>query len=1220
MVSLFNVRFLKMLPEATKTVVVCVVLKLLALVAQVASFVVLAGAIGAGSLPTGGLLTCAAFIVAYFLLSAAARRAGSVAGSRAAATLTKDLFSKVVELGPARARVISDAECTTLMGEGVSRLRPYFASYLPQFFFALLAPLVSFCALAPTCLPAALVMLLCVPLIPGSIMMFMKQAKRFMGEYWGTYVDLSGSFLDAIRGLTMLKGYRADGRWHRRLDAEAEEFRQVTMRLLNVQLGNVTLMDLFTYGGMAAGIAVAWGIYAAGGLDLSGLALVVLLAPGFFTPMRSFGSLFHTGMNANAVIDQALALLDAPLPARGEKDCAEGLPAIEVEGASFAYSDGMPALKDVALEVPFNSLVGLTGASGGGKSTMARLVAGLLGADYQGSVRVCGIELREIDPASLRSVVTYVGPSTHVFKGSVRSNLRLAKPEATESELWGALKNAQLDNFVLARGGLDMEVAEGGRNLSGGQRQRLCFARALLRDTPIYVFDEVASNIDQVSETAINDGIQRLSVHKTILQVSHRLLPLAWADEIYVMGEGQVLEHGEHQVLLARGGAYRRLWDQLAELESLARVSGVEYDQETYVPSEAELKVAKIAARRAIPLMGGRAMEAALEVMSYRRYFEAPTADVPDGHPAWIPLPDYGEKPEKAGSDSNKAQVSDSVEPGKPVGGSEAPAATAPVSRGALATIRGLVGLTSDMTGEVALASVLGALGIAMAAAVPTLGVLGAAGVVPALLAAVCLAAAAVVRGILHRRERLLTHDQTFRTLALIRSRLFGKLRELAPARLASRDTGELIGLLTSDVELLEGVYSRSLGPCLSASLAAAATTVALAFVAPALGLVALLAFATLGIALPALSARLTSARAREISGYGALMTTFLLDCLSGMDDLAQCGRADEYAAEMDAHVDSLDGGEKDLSLATAALAAAGDAGALAFTCAAVAAGLSAAGPVAALAATAVLQAVLFPVVDCGRLGFSLQATLAAAERVLDVLDENPETQNIAGESPAGLFACAGLESASFAYADGDPALSDLSLRVEKGQVLRLIGPSGVGKSTALRLLMRWWDPDAGAAYLNERHLFDVNSEDLRAAEAFMEQDTYLLAGTLRENILVAAPGATEAEFARAIKDAALADVAARLPQGLETPVGEGGSPLSDGERQRVGLARAFISGAELLLLDEPTSNLDALSEAAVLGALAKNRGQRTVVVATHRRAVASVATDTLVLQGDRRS
>ncbi len=1215
MIALFNVRFLKLVSGATKKVGVAVALRLGALVVQLVAFSLLAQVID-GRDALGALPLFILLVIAYFLFETAAGVASRRAASIAAAQTTKRLFAKTVALGPAYSAGAKASDLTTLMGEGASRLRPYFSAYLPQFFYALAAPLVCFVALAPVCLTAAVVMLLFVPFIPGSIMMFMKRAKKFMGEYWGTYVDLGGSFLDAVRGLNMLKGYRADGRWQERLDAEAEGFREVTMRLLKVQLGNVTLMDFFTYVGMATGLGMAWAAYAAGSIELPAFALTVLVSPSFFMPMRSFGAQFHTGMNANTIIEQALALLDEPEPEHGEKPLSLECPSIEVSGLSFCYSDGTEVLHGIDFEMPHNTLTGLTGVSGGGKSTLARLVCGLLGTDYRGSIRVCGVELRDIRPAELWRAITYVGPSSHVFKGTVRSNLRLAKPEATESELWGALRNAKLDEFVLAHGGLDLEVREGGENLSGGQRQRLCFARALLRDTPIYVFDEVASNIDQVSETAIIDGIEQLSVHKTILMVSHRLKPLAWADENWVMEGGRIVEHGEHPVLMQAGGAYRALWDQLAELEATADASGVEYDQETYVPTEGELRVAEIATRRAVPLMGARAMQAALEVLSYRRYFNAPSANLPDGHPAWIPIPGLSDAREGADVAVDGEGALAGGEPGENVTGAT-PQDAAPV-RGFFATIRGLMGLTCGMVREVLAAAFLGCVGIALAAGVPAAACAGVLRVASGPVCACVLVGCALLRGVLHRRERLLTHDQTFRTLAHIRSSLFGKLRELAPARLAARDSGDLVTLLTGDVEMLEGVYSRCLAPVLSALLVSVMLTVLAFAVSVRLGVVVAAGLALLGIALPTASSALTSERSRELSGYGSLMATWLLDSLAGMADLAQCGRAAEYADEIGGHADSLNASERAHTARVSALSAAGDAGALLLLGLAVAVASGARAGTALIVAGA-LQAVLAPVVDCGRLGFSLQATIAAASRILDVFEQRPETGEVVSGASLGPFTGASLEDVSFSYDEG-LVLDGISLDVKRGQVLRLIGPSGVGKSTALRLLMRWWDPDGGRALVNGLDLRVVDGESLRSAEALMEQDTYLMEGSLRENIALANPEATDAQLARAIDDASLAEVVARLPEGLDTRVGQGASPLSDGERQRVGLARAFLSGAELLLLDEPTSNLDALSEAAVLNALGRNRGERTVVVATHRRAVAGVASETLVLEGDRRS
>ena len=1231
---MFNKRMLKLVSSATAGVAASVMAGLIAAFLQVMLLLQCVHALvaaAAGDSFARPLAIAAACLVGTFAArvasAACARRAGTVAIS----TVTKELFSKLVRCGQSVTVHVQLTEVVQLMGEGTERLRPYFERYLPQFFLALLSPIITFAVLARTDWVSALVMILCVPLMPGVIMMFMKRAKSALGEYWGTYVDLGAEFLDAIRGLVTLKANGADGMWHARLNERAESFRQITMRLLRVQLGNVIVMDAVTFGGIALGSIVACARLATGAIALSDALAVALLASSFFLPMRSFGSLFHTGMNANAVIERILAVLDIPEPAPGAGafDAVElERPAIEVEDVSFAYPGGAAALKGASLSMPAGTLIGLTGESGSGKSTLARLMCGQL-TGYTGSIRVCGHELRDLDPTAMRGLVTYVGAHEHVFKGSFRSNLQMAKPEATENELWGALRQAALDEYVLASGGLDAHVAEDGGNLSGGQRQRLCFARAILRDTPVYVFDEVASNIDTVSETKITDGIEQLSVHKTILFVSHRLAPLAWSDDIYVMQGGAVAEHGPHQALVRHDGPYRRLWAELSELEGYAKTSGVEYDTETYVPTEAELAAAKaLASRPDLPMMGAQAMAAALEVLSYRRYFKRDGDAVPEGHPAWIPLPTYhrGVSAELAETEAEPAERPE--QPRDVVATSPAP--ESPARRRFWAVVRDLLRVTSGVNTELALASVLAAVGNLLAAAVPALGVASfvaiSAGASP-LVPIVALMACAAARALVHYRERLLTHDQTFRTIAAVRDRVFGKLRELAPARLQARDAGDLIALVTSDTELLEGVYSRCLAPLAGAY--AAAVVAALAVLAVAgwqVALVCLVSYIILGLVFPAIAQRLVRERSREIRSFAVLMTSFLLDSVRGLTELIQFGRADEYERELTEHLDAFTGGEACEAALDACLRAAVTLLSLAsmlVVCAALAAALTA-GSLDIAAAAAILCAhagILQPLESVSALGFSLGQTIAAARRILEVLDERPAIADepaSTSEPPASTAPAAldiDFEHVTFGYGPSRPVLQDVSLHVPAGQIVRIVGRSGAGKSTMLQLAMRFWDVESGAVSVGGIDIRTIAPAHLHELQSYMTQDTYLFATTLRENIVLARPGATEEELQTAIGSAVLQEVIDRLPQGLDTPVGEGGSSLSDGERQRVGLARAFLHDAPVLLLDEPTSNLDALNEAAVLRAIASGASVKTVIIASHRCATAAIANSTFVLE-----
>ena len=1262
---MFDKRLLALVPVGTRFAFASVALRVGALVAQVVALLTIASlldSVVAGMRPdwVSSALTIAVALVAMLVMLSFSRWFEGRAASQLQVTVCSEVFGKLARLGVDHERALSDARAVSLMGEGVELLKPYLSRYLPQFVYALAAPLLLFAVVAAKSALAAAVMLLCVFLMPVTIMLLMRRAKGFMGEHWGTYVDLGASFLDAVRGLVTLRVFGSDADEQRKLDEEAEGFRQVTLRLLKAQLGSVALMDLFTYGGIAVGtVAVAIQL-AIGGLSVGDALAVLLLASGFFTPMRAFGSQFHTGMNAAPVLEELFCLLDAPEPEYGdiELDAEQASILVRNMGYSYGAEREDAALEGVDLEIWPNSFTGIVGKSGSGKSTLARLLAGEL-RGYEGSITCNGIELSQLSPRSLNRLVTVVSRQSHVFKGSFRTNLLIAAPKASDAALWEALRQAHLDEYVLSCGGLDAMVDAQGASLSGGQCQRLCFARALLRNTPIYIFDEATSNVDAQSEQLLMAAIQKLALSKTVVIATHRLSQLRFADEILVLDEGRVAERGTHGELLSHGGIYRSMWDSNAELERFA--AEVEEGLPPEKPSALQEALGKM------PGMMSGIMGAFVSIMQAERYGSAGTGAAPSGHPAWIPLPDYeqgmSERPEDAAaaagggvedapcaptgmkgfvdatlgdlSDDETAEIRAAMGTvrdclAKPVQAQVRVVAQPPVSRSAFAIAAKLMGLTRDMLGELALASALGllsqlaAVGVAVFGALALLAAVGMGADSLNLQAALLAAAAcALVRGPLHYAERLLTHDQTFKTLARIRSAVFAKLRTLPLGKLAARDAGDKVSLLTSGVELLEGFYSRVCSPLLAALLLAVLVLVALLFIHPALALVALASYALVAVAIPVLGERMTRKRGAELHAYSVLMTGFLIDSLEGMSELVRFGRASEFGDELIGHMESLGAGSDSFSKRTALFSSLAHACSL--VCIAgfvlVAAALVLGGVVATPVAVACclgFTASMSPMVDIAGLGFSLHQTLAAADRVLDVL-EDPSCDTREGEVELAGFGGMSVRDVSFGY-DGVQVLDDISFEIEAGEFVGISGKSGAGKSTLLQLMMRFADPDAGEVSVDGVLLPQVSAESLRAVIGYMPQETYLFDGDLRRNLLVARPQATDAELEAAIETAALAPLVARLPQGLETPVAGEGGGLSDGERQRLGLARVFLSGAPLLLLDEPTSNLDALNEAAILRALCTGAGERTIVIVSHRKAVAAIVDKLLVVETDRES
>lgn len=577
---MINTRLIAMVTEAKKSIATNVALQWLGLVANVCAMAALAAFIA--SLPAQSFsaarfgvcaaVVCASAVVRYLCSVFSAREAfkSSAAVKR---TIRRAIYQKLLKLGPSYAQQVKTSEVVQVAVEGADQLETYFAAYLPQFFYSLLAPLTLFGVLCCVNVPSALVLLVCVPLIPAAIAAVQTWAKKLLGTYWDQYSQLGDSFLENLQGLTTLKIYEADGFKQQQMAAEAEQFRRVTMRVLTMQLNSITIMDLIAYGGAALGIGVALSQVAAGALTFGGCLFVILVAADFFIPMRLLGSFFHIAMNGMAASDKIFKLLDAPEPVCGTQPMPQGA-ALKLDDVSLSYDGSREALSHLTCAIEPGQLIGVVGESGSGKSTLAQLLMGRL-QPTQGEVAAADTPLASIDPAELARSITYVGHQAHLFAGTVRENLLLAKPDASDQELWQAVEQVRLADFLRAEAGLDTPVAEKASNLSGGQRQRLALARALLHDSAIYLFDEATSNIDVESENDILDSIRQLARTHTVVLISHRLANVADADSIWVMGAGRLLEQGTHDELLAAGGAYQKLWEAQQALESLEQEGAV---------------------------------------------------------------------------------------------------------------------------------------------------------------------------------------------------------------------------------------------------------------------------------------------------------------------------------------------------------------------------------------------------------------------------------------------------------------------------------------------------------------------------------------------------------------------------------------------------------------------------------------------------------------------
>lgn len=1185
------------------------------------------------------LLVLLTVCVVKYLTSRSAASFGTEAAERVKLALRERLYRKMLAMGPSYASRVRTADVVQSAGEGIDQIQSFFELFLPQLFYAVLAPVTLFAVLMPVNIPAAVVLLACAPLIVLVVGVVAMSAARAFKRYWGKYTDMGAAFLDNMQGLETLKAFDADERAAADMDEKAEAFRRMTMQVLQIQLRSLTAMDAVAYGGTAAGIGVAVWQFLVGGVDLAGAMIVVFLSASFFLPLRQLGSYFHVAMNGMTSTKRIFALLDAPEPERGDA----GLPGggrdltVTFNAVAYRYADAAncadtdsdtsqvplsaddstgtdsdtsatatalpaPALTDVSFTARPGMLTAIVGESGSGKSTTAALLAGTL-AGYEGSITLSAgaafndmtldgetiasaesdaaeppfVELRDLSADAMVSAVSLVSSRSHLFAGTLRENLLMAAPDAADDELWAALELTHIADFVREQPeGLDMPIAPDAANLSGGQRQRLAIARALLRNTPIYVFDEATSSVDAESEAVILDTIRELAQSATVIMITHRMANAVTADQVVVFDHGRVTETGTHAALMARGGVYADLFraQQVIEHVGHRSIAGASV-------ASAEIGPVGVIGTPASESVTGSALE----------------------HPCGEAEP----APSASGVTSGKADAAD----------------------GTGALIRRLLHEVGPLRPTMIAACAFGTLGHLAATFLPVFGVLALFAVLEEPVWGVsmtagfaAMAVCAVIRGLMRYAEQYMNHNVAFKLLALFRSKAFAAMRRLAPAKLDGRGKGDLIALITTDVELLEIFFAHTISPVVIAVVTTVAFAVALAFLNPWFAPLLIVMHLLVGVVLPRLFATGVRYLGPNIRRDAASLDDTMLDDMRGLDEIIRFGAGERRLGAILERSRELWHQRVKLSLNNGRFGGIGGvmvvlatalAGALALVLAWY--GLADVDGVGELFAAVVLIASSFgPTLALSALPASLTQTFASARRLFALMDEVPAVEETGTLTPA--YSGMALDHVSFAYPDqktghgsnpnadldqgangttrhaaADHAagvFTDLSLEIPAHGILGVQGPSGRGKSTMLKLLMRYWDPQSGLVTMSGEDLRTVDAHHRRRVQTMLAQETYLFDGTIRENLLMALGDRTADDGGDAMLRGALAKASAlqlvdSLPDGLDTQVGELGGRLSEGERQRIGLARVFLRHADLVLLDEPTSRLDAFNEAVIL-------------------------------------
>ena len=1083
--------------------------------------------------------------------------------------LRHDVYEHALKLGPGYFDRNRTGDVVLTLVEGIERLETFFGQYLSQIIVCSIAPVAIFAYMVTLDVYIALIFLVFAFLTLAVPAMFYTWNRNSSFRRRQSYGELGADFLDSVQGLSTLKAFGQSARRGRALAEQANHLYRSTMGVVAANGATSGASIFFMAMGAAAALAVGAVRVSNGDMELRPLLIVLMLGVEIFRPMRELTNLYHQGMTVLSSSQSVFGIMDEPVSVLESESAldqpvSEIRPEVSFEGVRFGYEGGhRPALHDVSFELREGETLGVVGASGAGKSTLVWLMYRFYDPQA-GSIRLGGHDLRDLPLSVVRDNISVVTQDTYLFHGTVADNLRFGKPDATPQELEKAARAANAHEFIShLPHGYDTVVGERAIRLSGGQRQRLAIARALLKDSPVLLLDEALSSVDAENEAVIQSALDRLMENRTTLVIAHRLSSVINADRILVLDEGRAVEMGRHDELMAADGTYAGLMRQQTEPGAREAVTADRHLARPHVPSEHTLDLPQLAS-------------------GHGHHHPPPSASTDDGDR---------------------------------------------VNVGSLNVWIRLFGLVRPVRFQFLITL---ALGMLHHGSIIVLGALSAllVGAVfrdePLTTFVVLVCVFAPLSSLLFYLESWQAHDMAFRLLARMRIDLYDKLEPLAPAYMVRRRSGDFVSVVGGDVETVEYFFAHAISPMIVAVLIPGGLLVALAYIAWPIA--AVLAPFLVAVAVSPYFANTRIERlGDEIRGRMGDIHAFMVDSIQGMREISAFRRGDDRNNELSdkgwAYAGHLVRFQKSQAFQISFMEAMMGLGGLVVL--AMGVWLVLEGQIARtqLPLVSVLALASFsPVTELARTMKQMMETLAASRRILAVHDEVVPVQDGPGVTGEGVEQPLGTPSmefcdVEFAYSDGDPqALTDVSFEIGSGQTVAVVGRSGAGKTTSAYLMMRFWDPDHGSIALEDHNLDEFRLDDLRGRIALVAQDTYLFNNTIRENIRLGRHDATDLEVEGAALQANAAEFIASFPDGYDTHVGERGMQLSGGQRQRIAIARAILKNAPVLILDEATSYLDAISEATVRDALDRLMEGRTTVVIAHRLSTVRDADKILVL------